>query len=155
MSMTESGSGMSITETADAKGLDSSPGILALILGIVAIALVVAWVMQVKIPMLSAIIVVVGVLILVVLALSLFTTILPMHFTLSGGVSESDVTGKSVMDAFNEFNKALDTAKQQAASMSGMTVSGSAGVSIGFILEAIAGVLVVIGGGLGLVKKAA
>jgi hypothetical protein len=153
MSMIESGMGQSITETADAKGIDSSAGILALILGIAAIALVAAWVMKVRIPMLSAIVVVVGVLILVVLALSLYTTILPMHFTLGGGVSESDVTGRSVMDAFNEFNKALDVAKQQATGMPGMTVSGSAGMSIGFILEAIAGVLVVIGGGLGLVKK--
>jgi hypothetical protein len=151
MSMTMSGAGQSFTASADAKGLDSSPGILAVLLGIVAIALVVAWVMKVKIPMLSAIVAVVGVLILVVLALSLFTNIMPMHFTFGGTASESDVTGMSVWDAFNKFNKALDTAKQQATS--GMTVSGSAGVSIGFILEAIAGVLVVIGGGLGLVKK--
>lgn len=131
-------------ETAEAKGIDNLAGKLALVLGIVVIALVVAWIMSVKIPYLSAIIVAVGVAILVVLALSYVTDIFSVRFT-------PPAKEESVKDVLDAFNKAVDDAKK-----AGLDVSGSsASFGIGFILEAVAGIAVIVGGALGLRKKAA
>jgi hypothetical protein len=154
MTMNETGLGQSVNVSVEAKGTDSTAGLLALVLGIVVVVLVVASVQGVKIPSLSLAFVAIGVVILVLLAVSFFTNIFPVHFTATGGAN-GNLDGKSVKDGFDEFNKAFAAAKLQAASVPGLTVSGGAGPGIGFILDAIAGILMIVGGGLGLMKKSA
>lgn len=131
-------------KTDEIKGLDNNASKLALVLGIVVLALVLAWVLQLKIPYLPAIVGVAGVLLLVVLGLAFFTDILSVHFAENAKI-------QSVKDALADFNKALDAAKAQGADVSG----SSASIGIGYILEIAAGIVVIVGGALGFRKKSA
>jgi hypothetical protein len=119
------------------KGIDENAGKVALALGIIALALAIAWALDMKIPMLPALVAGVGVLILVVVALTFFTSILTKE--------------TSLKDALDLANKAIDSAK--AAGMD--TAGTSAGPGLGFLLEIVGGIVVIIGGGLGLMKKSA
>ena len=112
-------------ETQSVTGLDGGllGGKIALILGIALIVVVVAGVMDVKIPQSGAILAVLGVLILVVVVLVYFT--------------------KLVSDA--SFVDTADLMKQ---------AGGSAGIGIGVMLEAVGGILAIIGGGMIYMKKA-
>jgi hypothetical protein len=57
--------------------------------------------------------------------------------------------------AIDDGNKALDVLKSMASAY-GVDVSGtSIGLGIGFYLEILAGVLVIVGGAMGLMKKSA
>jgi putative copper export protein len=118
-------------------GLDERAGKVALGLGIIALVLAVVWALEVKIPMLPALVAGVGVLILVMVALTYFTTLLSKD--------------RSLKDALDLANQAIDSAKALGADTSGT----SAGPGIGFLLEIVAGVVVIVGGGLGLMKKSA
>ena len=118
-------------------GLDERAGKVALGLGIIALLLAIAWALEVKIPMLPALVAGVGVLILVVVALTFFTTLLSKDHSLK--------------DALDLANQAIDSMKALGTDTSGT----SAGPGIGFLLEIGAGVLVIVGGGLGLMKKSA
>jgi hypothetical protein len=149
---------------ANAPGISNPAAILALVLGIVILALAAAWVMQVKIPFLAALIGLAGIAILVVLALSYFTDILQVRFTTTlsgvyktmGGAEgfDTSIPAKAVKDVFDQIGKDIDQAKSQAGAL-GMSVSGGTSFGIGFFLEVAAGVLAIIGGGLGLLKKSA
>ena len=103
---------------------DLNGGKVELLLGILVVALVVAAVLNVKIPQPDLILAVLGVLVLVVLVLVYFTSML------------SNPSFKDAMDAASAF---------------GASVS----LGIGFFLEVIAGILVIVGGGMGLMKKSA
>jgi hypothetical protein len=158
-------SGVSINGeySASAPSTSSGAAILAIVLGIVVLALVAAWVMRVKVPYLTAIIALVGVVILVVVALSYFTDILSVRFTTSvsgifkstGGSSGISVNppSESVQKVFDEFNKNYDTLKAQVPA--GASISGGSGFGIGLFLEVAAGILAIVGGGLALLKKSA
>lgn len=117
-------------------GLDQNAGWAALVVGLLAFALAVAWARDVKLPSLSLLVVVAGVLVLVVVALTFFTSVL---------------TPGSLKDALDAANKAIDGAKAAGADTSGT----SAGPGMGFLLEIVAGILVIVGGALGLMKKPA
>ena len=112
-------------ETQSVTGLDGGllGGKIALILGIALIVVVVAGVMDVKIPQSGAILAVLGFLILVVVVLVYFTKLL------------SDAS----------FVDTADLMKQ---------AGGSAGIGIGVMLEAVGGILAIIGGGMIYMKKA-
>jgi hypothetical protein len=120
---------------SDGKGVDETAGKVALLLGIVVIALVAAWILQLKVPMIPVLVAVVGALIIVVMALTFFTSILSQG---------------SLKDALDTANKTIDQAK--AAGMD--TAGTSAGPGLGFILEIVAGVLVIAGGAWAQLKKA-
>ena len=112
-------------QTESVTGLDGGllGGKIALILGIALIVVVVAGVMDVKIPQSGAILAVLGFLILVVVVLVYFTKLL------------SDAS----------FVDTADLMKQ---------AGGSAGIGIGVMLEAVGGILAIIGGGMIYMKKA-
>lgn len=113
-------------------GMDEKWGVgkSEIILGIVALLLVAALILEVKVPAiaglktLSLLIVVVGVLVLLVPVLAYMTTFY------------SDMSIKDMMDM---------------ASAAGTSVS----LSIGFLLAVLAGIVVIVGGALGLMKKSA
>jgi hypothetical protein len=113
-------------DTSNLNGLDAdlNGGKVALVLGILVVALVVAGILNVKIPQASAILVVLGALILVVVGLVYFTSML----------------GKASLK---------DTADLVSAA------GGTFGFGIGLILEVVGGIVVIVGGGLGLMKKSA
>jgi uncharacterized membrane protein len=120
LTMTAQGTSESIN------GLDADllGGKLAALLGIVIIAVVVAGILNVKIPQSSAILAVLGVLLLLVVVLVYFTSIL------------GKASFKDTMDLASGFG-------------------GSASLGIGYILEAVGGILAIVGGGMGLMKKSA
>jgi hypothetical protein len=118
------------------KGLDENAGKVALVLGVIALVLAIAWALEMKIPMLPTLVAGVGVLILVVVALTFFTSLLSKN---------------SLKDALDLANQAIDSMKALGSDTSGT----SAGPGIGFLLEIVAGILVIVGGGLGLMKKSA
>ena len=118
------------------KGLDENAGKVALVLGVIALVLAIAWALEMKIPMLPTLVAGVGVLILVVVALTFFTSLLSKN---------------SLKDALDLANQAIDSMKAAGSDTSGT----SAGPGIGFLLEIVAGILVIVGGGLGLMKKSA
>ena len=109
-------------------GLDANQGKVILVLGIVAIALAGAVIANVKIPNVSAILVVVGAIMI--------------GFALIGL--------NNAMSDMNKFNDSLAIIKGLAD-----TTGASLSMGIGLILAAVSGVLVLVGGGLGLMKKAA
>jgi hypothetical protein len=117
-------------------GFGELAGKLALILSAGAVALGILWAMEKGFPNLELVIVVVGVAILVGVALAYFTSI---------------ITSGALKDELDLFNKGLDQLKA-----AGMDTSGtSAGLGIGFFLEIVAGIIVIVGGALGLMKKSA
>jgi hypothetical protein len=121
-------------------GFDENAGKLAVLVGIVAVAAAVAWAAEIKVPYLPVIVVAAGVGILAVAGLAYFTD------TLTPG---------SMQKAIDDGNKALDVLKSMASAY-GVDVSGtSIGLGIGFYLEILAGVLVIVGGAMGLMKKSA
>jgi hypothetical protein len=113
-------------QTQGIGGLDAdlNGGKVALILGLLVVAVVVAGILNMNIPQASAILAALGVLILVVVALVYFTSML----------------GKASLK---------DTSDLVSAA------GGTFGIGIGLILEVVGGILVVVGGGLGLMKKSA
>jgi hypothetical protein len=121
--VTISGGGM----TEEGKGTDHGAGKFVIILGIIAICLVAAWIMDVKIPNLALITAGVGALILVVLAIAYFTKILE---------------SSSIKDTLD-----------MASALSAYGVK--AGLGIGFLANALGGILVVVGGLLPMLKKTA
>jgi hypothetical protein len=117
-------------------GLDQNAGWAALVVGVLAIVLAVAWALEVKIPSVNLLVLVAGVLVLVVVALTYFTSLLSPN---------------SLKDAINAANQAIDEAKAAGGDTSGT----SAGLGMGFLLEIVAGIVVIVGAGLGLMKKPA
>jgi hypothetical protein len=113
-------------QTSNLGGLDAdlNGGKIALVLGILVVALVVAGIINVKIPQASAILVALGALILVVVVLVYFTSML----------------GKASLK---------DTSDLVSAA------GGTFGFGIGLILEVVGGIVVIVGGGLGLMKQQA
>jgi hypothetical protein len=116
-------SGGGMTESADATELNA--GKLVIVLGILAIVAAGAWALEVKVPMLPLATVVIGAAILAVLALAYLTDIL------------DEASLKDVIDL--------------GSGLSAFGVSSSLG--IGFILDVLAGIAVVVGGALGMAKK--
>jgi hypothetical protein len=113
------------TESESVTGLDGDllGGKIALVLGILVVAVVVAGILNVNIPQPSAVLVVLGALILVVVVLVYATNLVSKE----------------------SFTKMADAMK---------AAGGSASLGIGVILTAVGGVLALVGGGLGLAKKA-
>ena len=113
-------------ETSNIDGLngDLMGGKVALVLGILVVAVVVAGILNVKIPQASAILAALGVLILVVVVLVYFTSML----------------GKT---SFKDTSDLVSAA------------GGTFGFGIGLMLEVVGGIVVIVGGGLGLMKKQA
>jgi hypothetical protein len=144
-SISVKGAGQSLSY--DIKGMDSTWGVIELILGIVVVALVAAWIMGVKIPYLPALIVIAGVAILVVLVLSYVTDIFSWTATVNG-VTSTSAKGETMQKSIDQMNKLISDAKSQG-------VTGSAGFGIGFFGAAIGGIAAVVGGGLALLKKSA
>jgi hypothetical protein len=120
--------GASLNTKSSIVGLDANQGKIILALGIVAIALAAAVIAQVKIPNVSAILVVVGVIMIAFAVIGIF----------------------NAMSDMNDFNTSLDSIKS-LVDTSGTAVS----IGIGLIVAFAAGVLVLLGGALGLVKKSA
>ena len=114
---------------------------ISIVLGIVAVGLAVAWIMNLKVPSVALIVVVVaGVMdvkipqsgaILAVLGVLILVVVVLVYFT------------KLVSDA--SFVDTADLMKQ---------AGGSAGIGIGVMLEAVGGILAIIGGGMIYMKKA-
>ena len=118
---------LGIDEPLNGMDKDFKGGIVELVLGIVVLALVVAWVMQVKIPAIGALVALAGIAVVVVAILGYTSTLL---------VSNShDMSVKDMGDLYS-------------------AMGGSVSFGIGFLGEILAGVLAVVGGGLGLMKKA-
>lgn len=137
------GAGLGGPATDDVKGLDFNNGKIVLGLGIVVLGLVVAWVLDVKIVGIGGMVAVFGALILVVLALTYFTGFFyPRTMPVLARVNAGDLKA-----ALQTFNDALSIWR---ASGSVDTAGSSAGLGIGFFLEIVAGVLMIVGGGLGL-----
>lgn len=119
------------THGADLKGLDDgmNGGKAEIALGVIAVALVVVWLLKIKIPGLSgqpvipAAVVVVGALMIVVVALVYFTKTL------------AEISLKDISDMVS-------------------AAGGSVSFGIAMILEIVAGVVTIIGGGWAILKKA-
>jgi hypothetical protein len=136
------GAGLGGPATDDVKGLDFNNGKIVLGLGIVVLGLVVAWVLDFKIVGIGGMVAVFGALILAVMALTYFTGFFyPRTMPVLARVNEGDLKA-----ALNAFNDAVSTAKEGVD-----TTGSSAGLGIGFFLEIAAGVLMIVGGGLGLI----
>jgi uncharacterized membrane protein YdfJ with MMPL/SSD domain len=102
---------------------------ISIVLGLIVLGLAAAWIMNLKVPKVALIVTVVGVLLLLVALL---------------GVSRS-------LDDLKKFNDAMDAIKAAGADIG----NTSAGIGPGLICDVVAGILVVVGGGLGLMKKSA
>jgi uncharacterized protein YacL len=139
--------GMGQDTSFDVKGMDSTWGVIALILGIVVVALVAAWIMGMKIPFLPILILVAGAAILVVLVLSYVTDIFAWTATFMG---QTDTTEKG-----ENMKKMIDDWNKQVADAKSLGLTGSAGFGIGFFGAALGGIAAVVGGGLALMKKSA
>lgn len=113
-------------------GIDGNGGKIILVLGVVAIVLAGVKFLGIQLPVsdrnLDGLIAVVGVLIVIVAVLNVF----------------------SMQDDLNKFNQSLDQLKALGQDVSGT----SAGMGIGIILALVGGVVVVAGGALGMFKKA-
>ena len=100
---------------------------ISIVLGIIVIGLAVAWIMNLKVPSVALIVTIVGVLLLGVALL---------------GTSRS-------LDDLKKFNDAMDSIKAAGADIG----NTSASFGLGLICDVVAGILVVVGGVFGLVKK--
>lgn len=136
-----SGKTSGVQASLEWKGLDSTWGILALVLGIAVLALVFAWVQGMSVPNLQLIIVGAGIAILAIIVLSYVTDIFSFKVTVTG----AGVTATMDMPKGESVQKVIDDAVKGGA---------SGGFAIGFFLEVAAGVLAIVGGALGLQRRA-
>lgn len=137
--------------SVDFKGMDSTWGILALVLGIAAIALAVVWIQEMKIlpaQTLYGILIAVGVVIVLVAILGYVTDIFPFKASVTG----AGVTATVDMSAISGSKY---TVVQKFVEDATKTSGVSGGFAIGFFLEVAAGIAIAVGGALGLTKKSA
>ena len=149
----------------DTNSLGGFPGILVLILGIAAVALAAAWIMQVAMPNvgvpLPAIIAGVGIVGLVLLGLVYFTNAFAFHWTVtSTGIYKSMPSStfgtEAPHAAMAEWSGQVAKFRTEISSLgSGISFSDSGGAAIGFFGEVLASILGTVGGVLGMSKKAA
>jgi hypothetical protein len=145
-SYTQGGPDMGGPKTEAVTGLDYTNGKVVLGLGLVVLALVVAWLKGIKIGGLRAMVAVFGALILLVLLLSYFTAGLFYPNTMP----VLAFTGKEdLASALGEFNRMVDAVKAAGGDTSG----SSAGLGFGFFFEIVAGIAIVSGGLLGLLDE--
>jgi hypothetical protein len=107
-------------------GIELNAGKIVLVLGIAAAVAAVAWALDLKVPMLPLATVVIGAAILIALGLAYFTDILG-----DNGSMKDVIDMGSVLSAFG----------------------GGVSLGIGFILDIVGGIVVVVGGALGMAKK--